>query len=65
MLLGLGGVPLQASPALTAIDATASGQAFRLVREEARDLVAKLPSMFEYSAHLHGQASRREYSQVP
>lgn len=53
MLLGLGGVPLQAPPALAAMDETAAAMELRILRDQARELVDKLPSQYEYFAHLH------------
>ncbi|PZG01830.1 tryptophan halogenase family protein [Micromonospora deserti] len=52
MLLGLGGLPLQAPAALSAIDGTAAEKAFELIGQEARDLTDQLPSQYEYFAHL-------------
>lgn len=57
MLLGLGGVPLQASSALSAIDATAAERELELVREEAHKLVAALPDQYEYFTTLHGRGA--------
>ncbi|HET9896492.1 MAG TPA: tryptophan halogenase family protein [Streptosporangiaceae bacterium] len=52
MLLGLGGVPLSASPALGGMDAAAAASELRAVRQEAADLVGQLPSQSEYFSHL-------------
>ncbi|MFG3333689.1 tryptophan halogenase family protein [Streptomyces tendae] len=57
MLLGLGGVPLQASSVLGAVDSAAAMKELQFVRQEAQDLVAKLPSQYEYFAALR-QSSR-------
>ncbi|MEU3166761.1 tryptophan halogenase family protein [Streptosporangium sp. NPDC006930] len=57
MLLGLGGLPVQAPPALKLFDGTAAARELRLVREQARELVEKLPSQYEYFAHLHDLSS--------
>ncbi|MBF8184507.1 tryptophan 7-halogenase [Nonomuraea sp. K274] len=54
MLLGLGGVPLQAPPALGAIDESAAERELELVGQEGRKLVTELPSQYEYFAHLRG-----------
>lgn len=52
MLLGLGGVPLRSSAALAAIDHSAAEQELARVRHEAAELVARLPSQFEYFDHI-------------
>jgi tryptophan halogenase len=54
MLLGLGGVPLQAPAALDAMDETAAVKEFQAVRNQARELVGRLPSQYEYFAHVQG-----------
>ncbi|MFJ7075528.1 tryptophan halogenase family protein [Streptomyces sp. NPDC098781] len=54
MILGLGGLPVRHSPALSLIDGTAAAKELQAVRDEAADLVATLPSQYEYFAHLHG-----------
>lgn len=48
MLLGLGGVPLRATPALSLLDDGAATKEFALLREEARGLVDRLPGQYEY-----------------
>jgi flavin-dependent dehydrogenase len=52
MLLGLGGVPLRAPPALGLLDDTAARKEFELVRDTAQRVVDKLPSQYEYLAQL-------------
>ncbi|MFF3671279.1 tryptophan halogenase family protein [Microtetraspora malaysiensis] len=54
MLLGLGGLSLTSSPALRLFDQSRAADEMRLVHEQAKTLVAKLPSQYEYFAHLHG-----------
>ncbi|MGW2158911.1 tryptophan halogenase family protein [Nonomuraea sp. NPDC001699] len=56
MLLGLGGVPVQAPPALRHFDHGRAERELRLVREQAEALVANLPSQYEYIAALNGDA---------
>lgn len=53
MLLGLGGVPLRASPALSAMDATAAVRELQTIGQQARDLVSWLPSQYEYLTSQH------------
>ena len=53
MLLGLNGVPLQASPALDLLDEAAAAAELRHVRDQAAELVARLPSQYDYLATLH------------
>lgn len=53
MLLGLGGVPLTAAPALALMDQTATAKEFRLVKDQGRELVNRLPSHYEYLAQMH------------
>ncbi|GAA4545306.1 tryptophan halogenase family protein [Amycolatopsis samaneae] len=54
MLLGLGGIKLQAPPALELIDGAAAAGELRLVRRQAEELMDKLPSQYDYFAHLRG-----------
>lgn len=53
MLLGLGGVPVHAPPALAHMDDTAARKEFQAVKDQAEDLVNRLPSQYEYFAQLH------------
>jgi flavin-dependent dehydrogenase len=57
MLLGLGGLPVRPLPALANLDASAARKEFELVREQGQILVDRLPSQYEYFAHLHGPGS--------
>lgn len=50
MLLGLGGNPVRSPPALAHMDGTAARKELRLVRDQAKDLVNRLPSQYEYFA---------------
>ncbi len=54
MLLGLGGVPVQASPALAMLDDTNAVKELQAVQDQARDLVDRLPSQYDYLAQLQG-----------
>ncbi len=54
MLLGLGGLPLQAPPALRHFDRSRAAREMRLVHEQAQAMVGKLPGQYEYFAHLRG-----------
>ncbi|QWF84490.1 Flavin-dependent tryptophan halogenase RebH [Amycolatopsis sp. CA-230715] len=56
MLLGLGGVPVQAPPALALFDDTSASKELQLVGDQARDLANRLPSQYTYLAQLHGNA---------
>jgi tryptophan halogenase len=56
MLLGLGGVPLAPRPALAIIDGERAEREWERVRQVGQDLVANLPSQYEYFAHMHGLA---------
>ncbi|MEU0486407.1 tryptophan halogenase family protein [Streptosporangium sp. NPDC006013] len=53
MLLGLGGLPVQAPPALRLFDGAAASRELRIVRDQSRELVDRLPSQYEYFARLH------------
>ncbi|GLZ28506.1 tryptophan halogenase [Lentzea sp. NBRC 105346] len=53
MLLGLGGFAVQAPPALRYIDDTAARKEFQLVRDQARDLTERLPSLRDYLGSLN------------
>ncbi|MCE7002483.1 tryptophan 7-halogenase [Kibdelosporangium philippinense] len=54
IILGLGGLPVQPLPVLSQLDGTAADREFQLVAEQVSALVEKLPSQYEYFAHLHG-----------
>jgi tryptophan halogenase len=64
MLLGLGGVPLQAPPALRHFDQARFARELRLVRDQAQTLVSSLPSQYEYVAHLHDDSHREQRSEL-
>ncbi|MFB9902313.1 tryptophan halogenase family protein [Allokutzneria oryzae] len=53
MLLGLGGVPLKASPALNLMDPSSAEREFTLLADQARDLERSLPTQYEYFAQFH------------
>lgn len=53
MLLGLGGVPVKPAPALSLMDTTAADKEFQLLKDQAADLVKRLPSQYEYLAQMH------------
>jgi tryptophan halogenase len=53
MLLGLGGIPLQAPPALAHMDDTAARKEFQLIKDQVKDLMHRLPSQYEYFAQMH------------
>jgi tryptophan halogenase len=57
MLMGLGGLPVQPPPALRLIDPTNARQELDRLRDQAKDLVARRPTQYEYFAHLHGLES--------
>jgi tryptophan halogenase len=59
MLLGLGGVPLRAPTAISRFDGLAATKELGLVRDQANHLVERLPSQYEYFAHLHGLPADR------
>ncbi|MEU9247356.1 tryptophan halogenase family protein [Streptomyces sp. NPDC048385] len=52
MLLGLGGVPLRHSPVLDLVDDSAALKEMQSIREEGRELITRLPSQYEYFAHM-------------
>jgi tryptophan halogenase len=58
MLLGLGGIPLRSSPALSLVDGTAAMKEFQLVRDQAQSLVDRLPSQHEYFTRLYEASGR-------
>ncbi|MFI6481041.1 tryptophan halogenase family protein [Nonomuraea sp. NPDC050663] len=58
MILGLGGLPLRAPHSLAMMDDLAAGKELRLIRDQAASLAERLPSHYEYLAHLHQQGSR-------
>ena len=45
---------MQPLPVLGKLDGTAADREFQLVADQAAALVEKLPSQYEYFAHLHG-----------
>ncbi len=53
MLIGLGGVPLRSAPALELMDGARAKKEFQLLRDQARDLVSRLPSQYEYLSQTH------------
>lgn len=53
ILLGTGGIPVRPSPALRHMDGTAAHEEFRLIREQVKRLVEKLPNQYEYLAQFH------------
>jgi tryptophan halogenase len=56
MLLGLNYWPATTLPALESVGDERAFQAFRLLREKTRQLVATLPSQLEYLTHVRSQA---------
>jgi tryptophan 6-halogenase len=57
MILGLGRLPVEASSALEMVDPTTAAKELQAVRDEANELVATLPSQYEYFAQLRGGRS--------
>jgi len=53
MVLGLGGIPLKAAPALALLDDGPARRELARVRDTARELVEKLPSQFQYIETMH------------
>ena len=53
MLLGLGGVGLKPSGAVGLMDGTRAAKEMQLIKDQARDLVRRLPSQYEYLAQMH------------
>lgn len=53
MLIGLGGIPLKAAPALALMDQTSAAKEFQLIKDQQRELVKRLPSQYEYLAKMH------------
>jgi flavin-dependent dehydrogenase len=53
MLVGLGGIPLRATPSLSLLDEASAVRELQLVRDTSQHLVATLPSEFEYFAALN------------
>jgi flavin-dependent dehydrogenase len=60
MIMGLGGLPVQAPAALRLVDDSAAYQELRSVCDQAKDLVDRLPSQYEYFARLHGLPPERQ-----
>jgi tryptophan halogenase len=54
ILLGMGGIRLRPSPALSLVDQTATQKEFAAIRGRARVLAGSLPSHYEYLAQMHG-----------
>ncbi|MGW1677366.1 tryptophan halogenase family protein [Saccharopolyspora sp. NPDC002376] len=57
MLLGLGGLETRSLPGLALMDDIAATKELRLIRDQAKSLVERLPSHYDYVAHLHGMRS--------
>lgn len=53
MLLGLGGVPLKPAGALSLMDGTQAAKEFQAIKDEAQELVKRLPGHYEYLAQMH------------
>lgn len=53
MLLGLGGVPVKAPAALALMDPTTADKEFQLLKDQAADLVRRLPSQYEYLTQMY------------
>ncbi|MEV0260319.1 tryptophan halogenase family protein [Streptomyces sp. NPDC050617] len=53
MLIGLGGVPLRSAPVLGLMDGARARKEFQLLRDQARDLVSRLPSQYAYLSRMH------------
>ncbi|WP_078504249.1 tryptophan halogenase family protein [Streptomyces viridochromogenes] len=53
MLLGLGGLDLKPAGALALMDDTRVTKEFQLIKDQARELVQRLPSQYEYLAQMH------------
>lgn len=53
MLLGLSGIPLRPPTALSHVDQTRAAKEFQLLRDQAQELVKRLPSHHEYLAQMH------------
>jgi tryptophan halogenase len=65
MLLGLGGVQLRASTALELADGIAATKELSLIRDQASDLVDRLPTQFDYLAHLNGLPIEQRTKGIP
>ncbi|MDT0464467.1 tryptophan halogenase family protein [Streptomyces gibsoniae] len=52
MLFGLGGIPLKPAPALSLMNDSRAAKEFQTVRDQARELVRRLPSQYEYLARM-------------
>jgi hypothetical protein len=55
ILLGMGGIPLRPSPALTLSDSSTARRVMREVHAAGEDLVQALPRTYEYFAQTHGK----------
>jgi hypothetical protein len=54
--MGLGGIAVAPPPALRLMDDTAARKEFQLVRDQAADLVRRLPGQHEYLRTMMGPA---------
>ncbi|WP_432931909.1 tryptophan halogenase family protein [Microbispora sp. CA-135349] len=59
MILGLGGLQVRPQAGLAMMDDVAANKELRLIRDEAKSLVERLPSHYEYLAHLHALRGTR------
>jgi tryptophan halogenase len=50
ILLGMGGIPLRPSPALSRIEDTVAQKEFQQIRDRAQELVMSLPNQYDYFA---------------
>jgi tryptophan 6-halogenase len=53
MLLGLGGVPLKPAGALSLMDGTRAAEEFQAIKDEAQELVKRLPGHYEYLTQMY------------
>ncbi len=59
MILGLGGLDMRSLPGLTMLDDVAATKELRLVRDQAKTLAERLPSHYDYLAHIHNLKGTR------
>lgn len=59
MIFGLGGLNMRSLPGLAMMDGIAATKELRLVRDQAKTLVERLPSHFEYLAYVHNLQTTR------
>jgi tryptophan halogenase len=64
MILGLGGLPVQAPPALGLFDQGPAARELQLVADQAADLAKRLPTQYGYFAHLHGLPSEKRVAKA-